>query len=106
MTNLHGFLDDVGANSEIYIKIIEKIIMKLLKTVLLDFNTEYYWIDIRVSLPTTFFDIPRWHKDGRFFINSNDLAPKFATVLKGPGTLFIKNTKKVSNIYNNLHKNT
>ena len=39
------------------------------------------------------FDIPRWHCDGRQkgFEIRDDIS-KFATVFKGPGTLFIKTT--------------
>lgn len=102
MTNMYTFLNNLGNNSEKSTKIMEKIIMKLLKNILSAFNTEYYWISIRATLPNDDFNIPRWHKDGKYFINSNDQSPKFATVLKGPGTLLIKNTKKVSEIYNNL----
>lgn len=29
--------------------------------VLSEFNTKYFWITIRVTIPTTKFDILRWH---------------------------------------------
>jgi hypothetical protein len=58
---------------------------------------------IRVSLPDHKYDIPRWHKDGRFF-KSDGVQSKFVTVLKGPGTLFIKESKKVNDIYDNYMK--
>ena len=50
-------------------------------------------------MPTNAYDIPRWHKDGTFFVDSNNLQSKFVTVLKGPGTLFIKKSKLVNEIY-------
>ena len=86
MNNLNKFLNKVGTSDKECIKILEKAIMKILDNVLLAFEKEYYWIDIRVSLPNNDFDIPRWHKDGQFF-RLNKKSPKFATILKGPGTL-------------------
>lgn len=45
---------------------------------------EYFWITIRATLPNNEFDIPRWHKDGKYFRGTTEETPKFATVLKGP----------------------
>ena len=59
-------------------------------------------MDIRVAMPNNLYDIPRWHKDGNYFshdINETNTS-KFLTVLKGPGTLLIKSTKRVNEIYN------
>jgi len=105
MKNINIFLSKIGINNKDSITILEKIIMKILDNVLSAFDTDYYWISIRITLPNNDFNIPRWHKDGIFFINyKTTKSPKFATVLKGPGTLLIKNTKKVNQIYNDIEQ--
>ena len=65
---------------------------------------KYFWLAIRISPPNNHFDIPRWHKDGTFFTgDKNELSSvKFITTLKGPGTLLIKSTTQINNIYNKL----
>jgi len=103
MKNLNTFLNKLGTNDKECITILEKAIEKILDNVLLAYEKEYYWIDIRVTLPNNDFDIPRWHKDGPFF-RLNKKSPKFATILKGPGTLLIKSTKKTNEIYNDIKK--
>jgi hypothetical protein len=94
---LNDFLNKIGDNQNI--NIINKIIHKLTNKITESYNTKYCWMTIRVSLPHHYFDIPRWHKDGNFF-NSETVQSKFVTILKGPGTLFIKESKKVNEIYN------
>jgi len=94
---LDDFLNNIGDNQNI--NILNKIIHKLTDKITDSYKTKYCWMTIRVTLPHHEYDIPRWHKDGRFF-NSDTVQTKFATVLKGPGTLFIKESKKVNEIYN------
>jgi len=96
-TKLNDFLTKIGTNENI--SILNKIIHKLGKKVTKAFETKYCWLTIRVTLPSYRFDIPRWHKDGRFFKSDREQL-KFLTVLKGPGTLFIKKSNKVNEIYN------
>ena len=62
---------------------------------------DHFWISIRSSILNNKFDIPRWHYDGFYFSNVDNQA-KFAFVLKGPGTLFIKKSKKVIESYNKI----
>ncbi len=101
ISDINIFLSKIGNNTKEEIDKLEKIIIKILKKVLEGYQTEYFWMDIRVTTPTKSNNIPRWHHDGPFFGN-NIITSKFATVLKGPGTLLIKSTKKVSNIYNTI----
>lgn len=76
----------------------------------------HYCLSIRAQKPNHYFDHPRWHVDHRFFDNNgeefsggtprrggnkweNELwkAPsnlKLATALVGPGTLFLKDSRK------------
>ena len=102
MTNIHKFLKKCINNDEKQISMLETIIMRLLMLVLRSFKTKYYWMDIRVTLPNNKFDIPRWHKDGRYFRKSDKQSPKFGTTLVGPGTLLIKNTKKIGKLFNHI----
>ena len=99
--DFNDFFSKVGKNNLKNIKIIEKIIKKITNKVLVSFDMDHFWISIRPSLPNNLFDIPRWHHDGTYFSNV-DNQPKFAFVLKGPGTLFIKKSKKVIESYNKI----
>jgi hypothetical protein len=101
MQNLNLFLSELGNNTLNDIKQIEKIIISIIKKVLKGYKKTHFWIDIRVTLPNSNFDIPRWHKDGTFF-STETHSSKFVTVLKGPGTLLIKGTKKINQIYNEI----
>ena len=94
---LNDFISDIGNNQNI--NILNKIIHKLADNITNVYETKYCWLTIRVKLPNREYDIPRWHKDGNFF-KSDKYLSKFATVLQGPGTLFIKKSKKVDEIYN------
>jgi hypothetical protein len=95
------FFSKVGENNLKNIKIIEKIIKKITNKVLVSFDMDHFWISIRPSVPNNLFDIPRWHYDGTYFSNVDNQA-KFAFVLKGSGTLFIKKSKKVIESYNKI----
>jgi hypothetical protein len=96
-----NFFSKIGENNLKNTKIIEKIIKKVTNKVLSSFDMDHFWITIRASVPNNYFDIPRWHHDGCYFSNINNQA-KFAFVLKGPGTLFIKKSKKVIESYNKI----
>ena len=65
---LNDFLTNLGNNQNI--NILNKIIHKLVDKVTNAYQTKYCWLTIRVTLPHHGFDIPRWHKDGRFFNSS------------------------------------
>lgn len=96
---LNEFINNVGNNENI--DIFNNIIHKLGNNVTKAYNTKFCWLTIRITIPTTDYDIPRWHIDGNFFTDSNNNQAKFISSLKGPGTLFIKNrkSKKINNIY-------
>ena len=102
IVNLNQYLSKLGTNTTDDIKSIEKLIMSIIRKVLKGYTKKHFWMDIRVTQPDHDFDIPRWHKDGNFFLQGPiELhTSKFATVLKGPGTLLIKGTKKINQIYN------
>lgn len=95
--DINNFLSQVSNSSNF--SILNNIIKKLLYNVTKAYNTEYCWMTIRCTLPNSNFDVPRWHKDGPFFSGSDAIQSKFVTVLKGPGTILIKRSKKVNTIY-------
>ena len=94
---LNDFLNNIGDNKNI--EILSKIVHKILTKITSAYQTKFCWMTIRVTLPNNKFDIPRWHKDGSFFKNSEKITSKFVTILKGPGTLFIKKSKFMNDIY-------
>jgi hypothetical protein len=101
LMDFKNFFQKIGENNLKNTKIIEKIIKKITNKVLGSFEMDHFWISIRASVPNKSFDIPRWHYDGFYFSNI-DTQPKFAFVLKGPGTLFIKSSRKVIESYNKI----
>jgi hypothetical protein len=113
MKGLNEFLLNIGTNTQDDIKMMEKLIMNIIRTVLKVYKKKHFWLSIRIDKPNHDYDIPRWHKDGPFFkdnlffkFDSNELyTSKFVTILKGPGTLLIKGTNKVNQIHiENLKK--
>lgn len=97
LKSLNTFLSDIGTNTKKDINNLEQIILNLIEKVLEGYNMEEFLLIIRVRTPDSEFDIPRWHRDGAYF-DHTVITSKFATVLKGPGTLFIKSsTSKTSN---------
>jgi hypothetical protein len=87
----------------------------------------HYLLTIRAQKPTSEFDRPRWHVDRRFFespslspsptsISDSDSDPgdggrereasvwKVATALIGPGTLFLKDSKRGIELQKSIEK--
>ena len=100
--SINKFLSELGNNNINLVNKMKKIILKLVQKVLDGYNMEYFWLAIRVTQPNNMYDIPRWHKDGAMLVN-NEMS-KFITTLKGPGTLFIKSTKRLASMYNKINK--
>ncbi len=102
--NMNKFLSEIGNNNPKVVNNLEKIIIKMVKKVLQGYKTDYFWFDIRATLPNNNYDKTRWHKDLKFFNkNSDDKTTKFATVLKGPGTLLLKPSKSLNKTYCKIH---
>ena len=100
---LNTFLDNLGSNKDQNLQILYKLIIKLLDKITKAFNTNFIWLTIRISLPNNNFDLKRWHKDGPFFVDPPQRIDqyKFVSILKGPGTLFMKDSKQINEIYEN-----
>jgi len=103
---LNDFIKEINNNKPS--NIFSNIIYKLLDNITRAYNKKYFWILIRITLPSNEYDIPRWHKDHTFFTDCYKSGnykneSKFVTVLKGPGTLFTDNSK-INNIYDLIEK--
>ena len=106
LKNINKFLSTLGDNDMVLVNKMEKIIYNITKKVLKGYNMTHFWMDIRVTMPNNDYDIPRWHKDGPFFPNDKNEkdTSKFVTIMKGRGTLLIKSTKRVNEIYNKIQE--
>jgi hypothetical protein len=104
--NPEKFFKEIGNNDSKNIETLCKIVNKLVKAVCKGYSTKHAWIDIRVKNPDNDFDIPRWHMDGYFFMDTPEdrkqLQSKFVTVLRGAGTLMVSATKKEKEEYNRI----
>ena len=78
------------------------IIKKLLNNVLSGYNTDSYYIVIRIQGKNSLFDIPRWHCDGYYYENREKLQTKFVTVLKGNTTLILDTSKEEKEHFHKL----
>jgi hypothetical protein len=102
INDLNTFLSEIGPNTKKDIDNVKQIILNLIKKVLKGYDMENFLLIIRVRVPDSEFDIPRWHRDGPYF-GDTIITSKFATVLKGPGTLFIKSSTDNSEKFNELY---
>jgi len=103
INDLNTFLSDIGHNTKKDIDNLEQIILNLIEKVLKGYVMENFLLLIRVRVPDSEFDITRWHRDGPYFDNTM-ITSKFATVLKGPGTLFIKSSTLNSEKFNEIQE--
>lgn len=100
LTNLIEFICLIGKNTKDLAKELVEIIKNILKTLSLGYEKKYCWLTIRSFIFTDFFQIPRFHCDGKYFKEYPEPQTKFVFVLKGSGTIFIKPNKQVKQIYN------
>jgi hypothetical protein len=78
-----------------------KFIRKLLLEVCKEYNKNYCWITIRISTPSNYFDIHRWHYDGNYY-KSDNIQTKFIITLKGDSTLIINPNNKIKKDFFNI----
>lgn len=81
-----GFFEGLGNHHEAA-KEQASIVAGLIHQTIAGFKSETAWITIRASEPTDFFNIPRWHIDGRFYESDGEEQMKAVIALKGDGTL-------------------
>lgn len=101
-SELKEFVENIGENTDKTIETINSSIQKIIKQ-FTDYHKENYrdvdsvWISIRPTKPMDDFKIPRWHRDGPYFTKEKgEKTYKFATCLKGPTTLFIKDEHTIN----------
>lgn len=82
-----------------------EILYQLVSNIILASKKQTAWVCIRAALPTSEFDIPRWHMDGAYYSPYDSLQYKFAAALKGSQTLFFPLTDDNRNIYLENHAN-
>jgi hypothetical protein len=106
MKDLKEFLSVLGDNSSEDIEILENKIKEIAKEVLSGFNEKCCWLNIRITYKDTFFNTPRWHYDGKMFgSRPNDKGQaSFVMAFQGPGTLLIKDTRKVIDKFTEIQK--
>jgi hypothetical protein len=68
---------------------------------------DHYWLTVRVSKPTSDYDLPRWHTDRDAMISTKKAVRwKLATTLTGPGTLFQAKSKNARAVMKKVRKET
>ena len=85
-SDMNSYLESLG-NSPEHARIATAIIYRFMKESLIAYDAPAAWITIRSSKQNSHYDVARWHTDGSFFPQQDDLQAKILTTLKGPGTL-------------------
>lgn len=105
LDKLKLFIQNIGNNSSKSINLIVKFINNLTNNVCKEFDKKYCWLTIRISKANNLFDIPRWHYDGSYYKNIDNIPQaKFILTLKGPSTLVINPTEKIIKKFMNIRK--
>ena len=90
------FIKELGKNSQATANAFAKLVNKMVDAVCSGYDKEHAWIDIRATKPNNIFDIPRWHMDGSFFVDTPEdrklIQSKFVAQFKGAGTLMVNST--------------
>jgi hypothetical protein len=105
LDKLKLFIQNIGNNSSKSINLLIKFINNLINNVCKEYNKKYCWLTIRISKGNNLFDIPRWHYDGSYYKNIDNIPQaKFILTLKGPSTLVINPTEKIIKKFMNIRK--
>lgn len=81
------YLSAMGDNDTEDLSRIADIVARLSEGMRKGFGSESTWTMIRVSLPNSHYEIPRWHPDGKYF-KSTKKRYKLVATPKGPQTRF------------------
>jgi hypothetical protein len=100
-TELKAFLKSIGHADENTINLIVLAIDRIVTQSVKASGKETAWVALRATVPSTEFDIPRWHTDG-YYYEPRKNQYKFAIILKGPGTLFYKLPKSMKTKFESL----
>lgn len=107
LDNLENFIKSIlDEQNDEQVKIISALIKRIIKTVMDGYEKKHYFLVIKTLPILPDYDIPRWHCDGKPpGFEARDDRSKFATVLKGPGTLFIRTTPEERKVFIDIEKN-
>src|ERR1700733_13776492 len=64
---LPAFISEIGNNDEEIIEAVTAIICRTVQHITKASNKDSAWVSVRVSTPTSRYDIPRWHIDGSYY---------------------------------------
>ena len=95
------FFESLGNAPDVSAKAAQAV-NRLAKEALSAFKAEAGWITVRATVPTDFYDMPRWHHDGYFYHPMEGDQYKAAMPLKGPSTLFSRFPEKLRSIFDEL----
>jgi len=80
--------ENVGISDGNAIQTATRIILSASQAVVMAAQKETAWVCVRSFLPTSEYDVPRWHCDGGFYEPFDSVQLKFCAMLKGASTLF------------------
>ncbi len=84
---LQSYFGQMGENTEQDLLSISDIVWRLSEGMREGFGEQSTWTMVRVSLPGSSFEVPRWHPDGKYF-SSTKKQYKLVATLRGQDTLF------------------
>lgn len=105
---IHDFIVNLGNENDKSANITNIMLNKIMIPYIKTTNKNYVWLTIRIHYPKfKIAYLSRWHKDGYFYehkkyIENNLPQIKLAGVLKGPSTLFKKNSIGLQEKYEEL----
>jgi len=97
------YIENLDPTNKEYAKEVADTISYIVSSALKGFNQEASWVSIRPSTSNNYFDIPRWHTDGCYYL-ADGMHPQYKIVLtlKGPGTLFYNLPDNLRDRFNEL----
>ena len=83
------YMSKLGNNSREAIEAAASIVVRATEHLLEAERGESAWVVLRASLPHRGFDVPRWHRDGAYFVAAHKVY-KLVLALKGQQTRFAR----------------
>jgi hypothetical protein len=89
-SEVRAFLRSLNKENEAIAEAAPQIIVRIVNDIVQASGQETAWVAVRSFIPTSEYDVPRWHQDGYYYAPYEGDPYKFAITLKGPATLFYK----------------
>lgn len=87
-SEVRTFIKSLNKENEAIAEATSKIIARIVNDIVRASGQETAWVAVRSFIPTSEYDVPRWHRDGYYYAPYEGNPYKFAVTLKGPSTLF------------------